>query len=43
MPATSPTTWPDAQLVTVPGTDELWFTGDVEPIVSRVEAALGEI
>ena len=34
---------PDAQLVTVPGTDELWFTGDVEPIVSRVEAALGDI
>ena len=32
-----------AQLVTVPGTDELWFTGDVEPIVSRVEAALGDI
>ena len=25
------------------GADELWFTGDVEPIVSRVEAALGDI
>jgi len=32
-----------AQLVTVPGADELWFAGDVEPIVARVEAALGDI
>jgi len=33
---------PRAQLVTVPGTDELWFTGDVEPILSRIEAALDD-
>jgi pimeloyl-ACP methyl ester carboxylesterase len=34
---------PDARLVTLPGADELWFTGDVDAMLDAVDAFRTEI